>query len=108
MKCTYQIVGMTGCISVLMLLNKQRYYYQHMIQLFVLGNFSISLQPPSSYSPPEFMCHNVQAPKSCENFLALAASQAYDGTIFHRLIPAFMIQGGDPTGMTALQNLSRR
>lgn len=39
-----------------------------------------------------------EAPKSCENFLALAASQAYDDTVFHRLIPTFMIQGGDPTG----------
>lgn len=37
-------------------------------------------------------------PKACENFLALAASGAYDGTLFHRNIKGFMIQGGDPTG----------
>jgi len=36
------------------------------------------------------------APKHVENFLTLAKSGFYDGTIFHRVIPGFMIQGGDP------------
>ena len=35
---------------------------------------------------------------SIQNFLALCASGYYDGTIFHRNIKGFMIQGGDPTG----------
>lgn len=33
-----------------------------------------------------------------QNFLALCSSDYYDGTIFHRNIKGFMIQGGDPTG----------
>ena len=37
-------------------------------------------------------------PKTCENFLALVASGKYDGTVFHRNIPGFIVQGGDPTG----------
>ena len=38
------------------------------------------------------------APKTVTNFVQLAASGYYDGVIFHRVIPGFMIQGGDPSG----------
>ena len=38
------------------------------------------------------------APNSVANFVELANSGFYDGAIFHRVIPGFMIQGGDPLG----------
>ena len=38
------------------------------------------------------------APKATENFIRLTENHYYDGLIFHRVIPDFMIQGGDPTG----------
>lgn len=38
------------------------------------------------------------APGTVENFMKLAREGFYDGTIFHRVVPGFVIQGGDPTG----------
>ena len=38
------------------------------------------------------------APLTAENFLSLVKEGFYDGLIFHRVIPGFMIQGGDPLG----------
>ncbi len=48
-----------------------------------LGNITLRLKPEV-------------APKHVENFVTLSKSGFYDGTIFHRVIPGFMIQGGDP------------
>lgn len=39
-----------------------------------------------------------QTPITTNNFVFLAQDHFYDGVIFHRVIPGFMIQGGDPTG----------
>lgn len=49
-----------------------------------LGDLKVELYP-------------AQTPKTCENFLALAAAGTYDGTLFHRNLAGFMVQGGDPT-----------
>ncbi|CAK9290474.1 unnamed protein product [Gordionus sp. m RMFG-2023] len=38
------------------------------------------------------------APHTCKNFAELARKGYYNGVIFHRIIPNFMIQGGDPSG----------
>ena len=38
------------------------------------------------------------APSTVNNFVFLARDKFYDGTVFHRVLPDFMIQGGDPTG----------
>ncbi len=41
---------------------------------------------------------DAYAPNTVKNFASLAKAGFYDGLIFHRVIPGFMIQGGDPTG----------
>ncbi len=41
---------------------------------------------------------NESSPVAAENFVDLAEAGYYDGVIFHRVIPGFVIQGGDPTG----------
>jgi cyclophilin family peptidyl-prolyl cis-trans isomerase len=46
----------------------------------------------------ELELFDEDAPKTVENFKKLAQDGFYDGVIFHRVIPDFMIQGGDPTG----------
>jgi peptidyl-prolyl cis-trans isomerase B (cyclophilin B) len=38
------------------------------------------------------------SPKTAASFAALARSGFFDGTVFHRIVPGFVIQGGDPTG----------
>ncbi|MGH7742092.1 MAG: peptidylprolyl isomerase, partial [Candidatus Eiseniibacteriota bacterium] len=44
------------------------------------------------------------APKTCANFRKLVKAGFYDGTYFHRVIPGFMIQGGDPNTKNADPN----
>ncbi|EQL00482.1 Peptidyl-prolyl cis-trans isomerase, cyclophilin-type [Ophiocordyceps sinensis CO18] len=42
--------------------------------------------------------YTSHAPKTCTNFTTLVRRGYYDATVFHRIIPNFMVQGGDPTG----------
>src|ERR1700758_5610570 len=48
----------------------------------------------------EIVCelYAKDAPKTVNNFVFLARDKFYDGTVFHRVIGDFMVQGGDPTG----------
>jgi peptidyl-prolyl cis-trans isomerase B (cyclophilin B) len=49
------------------------------------GDFTITLDP-------------TRAPKTSASLVSLAEAGFYDGTTFHRVVPGFVIQGGDPTG----------
>ena len=44
------------------------------------------------------------APKTTSNFVKLANSGFYDGTVFHRIVPGFVIQGGDPNSIKGPRN----
>jgi cyclophilin family peptidyl-prolyl cis-trans isomerase len=52
----------------------------------------------TNQGPIEIELFDDDAPKTVENFRKLANDGFYNGVIFHRVIPDFMIQGGDPTG----------
>jgi peptidyl-prolyl cis-trans isomerase-like 3 len=57
----------------------------------------MSLTINTNCGPLKIELFTEDAPESCFNFLAHAASGVYDGTIFHKSIPGFVLQGGDPT-----------
>merc|ERR1711974_176671 len=61
-----------------------------------INKMSVTLHTSLGDLKVELYCK--AAPKAAENFLALCASEYYNGTIFHRNIKAFIVQGGDPTG----------
>jgi cyclophilin family peptidyl-prolyl cis-trans isomerase len=52
----------------------------------------------TNHGPIEIELFDDDAPKTVDNFVKLARDGFYDGVTFHRVIPDFMIQGGDPTG----------
>jgi cyclophilin family peptidyl-prolyl cis-trans isomerase len=52
----------------------------------------------TNHGPIAVELFDDDAPKTVENFTKLARDGFYDGVVFHRVIPDFMIQGGDPTG----------
>ena len=54
----------------------------------------------TSYWNIELSFNNNEAPIHCFNFITRAESGFYDNTLFHRIIPGFMIQGGDPNTKT--------
>jgi peptidyl-prolyl cis-trans isomerase B (cyclophilin B) len=52
----------------------------------------------TNHGPIDIELYPEEAPKTVDNFVKLARDGFYDHLIFHRVIPDFMIQGGDPTG----------
>lgn len=64
----------------------QKRTFPHVLMHTTMGDVELEIRPD-------------WAPLAAKNFLTHVKEGYYDGTIFHRVIKGFMIQGGDPTGM---------
>jgi len=62
----------------------------------IVESVTVNVVIETKFGNIELILFPEVAPGHVENFLKLAKSGFYDGTIFHRVIPGFMIQGGDP------------
>lgn len=60
------------------------------------GSYTATLE--TSHGPVEVEFFPEDAPKTVNNFVNLAREGFYDGTVFHRIVKGFVVQGGDPTG----------
>ena len=95
-----------------------RYFFKNLLKnIIILFSVSIFLISIGNYAYAENFTDPVvifdtnygeivisffpsDAPNHVENFVTLSKSGFYDGTLFHRIIPGFMIQGGDPNTKT--------
>ena len=77
------------CVAVTVLFFTTRGYAEE-------GTVKIKLKTTQGEISAEL--YPKEAPKTVENFLTLARKGFYNGIIFHRVIPKFMLQTGDPTG----------
>ena len=72
------------------------------IGLFTASTHAAPARPKAVIETPKgtivIELYQDQAPKTVEHFVTLAKKGFYDGIIFHRVIPGFMVQTGDPTG----------
>jgi peptidyl-prolyl cis-trans isomerase B (cyclophilin B) len=66
------------------------------MQIDAAKNYSVSIETEKGTLEVELFAKD--APNTVNNFVFLAREGFYDGVSFHRVIPNFMIQGGDPTG----------
>ncbi len=62
------------------------------------GEKTVKIKIQTNLGDINALLYPEEAPKTVENFVNLAKKNFYDGIIFHRVIPGFMIQTGDPTG----------
>lgn len=94
---SYQHGGKSSCWSCYLL-------QTWLTRLSTLGDITIALfkdqTPKVCTRPPSsgHQLHTLTAPQTCRNFGTLAKRGDYNKVIFHRIIPGFMIQGGDPDG----------
>ncbi|MFZ3032230.1 MAG: peptidylprolyl isomerase, partial [Candidatus Moraniibacteriota bacterium] len=76
--------------------SKKMYSYQPVMSIDTTKEYTATLE--TSAGKMVVTLNAKETPITVNNFVFLAKEKFYDGTIFHRTIPGFMIQGGDPQG----------
>lgn len=76
--------------------SKKMYSYQPVMSIDTTKEYTATLE--TSAGKMVVTLNAKETPITVNNFVFLAKEKFYDGTIFHRTIPGFMIQGGDPEG----------
>ena len=74
----------------------RRYELQPELSIDLTKTYSATLH--TSHGPITIDLFAAAAPRAVNNFIFLAKDGYYDGVVFHRVVPGFVIQGGDPTG----------
>jgi peptidyl-prolyl cis-trans isomerase B (cyclophilin B) len=82
------------CVSDL---SSAKFYLCPKIEKIIMTKATLT----TKYGDMKIEFFDADAPKTVENFVRLSKSGYYDGLTFHRVIPDFVVQGGDPTGTGA-------
>ena len=95
-------------------MNKIIFIFTIFLILIGFGNYSFAQSAEVTFQPVAIIETNLgnivieflsdAAPNHVENFIDLSRNGFYDGTLFHRIIPGFMIQGGDPNTISGDPN----
>ena len=88
-----QIKSLRGTIQLTKEMNKNIRFLKKSLE-------GVKARIVTNYGNIELKFFNNDAPITCFNFITRAESGFYNGTLFHRIIPGFMIQGGDPNTKT--------
>jgi cyclophilin family peptidyl-prolyl cis-trans isomerase len=72
--------------------------YSSQPELTIDLNKSYTVELDTNHGPITIVLKPERSPLAVNNFVFLARDGYYDGVVFHRVVPGFVIQGGDPTG----------
>jgi cyclophilin family peptidyl-prolyl cis-trans isomerase len=90
-------VGRNGCCTTVPTLGCMKTYKNAPeFQIDLSKSYSATLD--TNHGPITIALEPERSPQTVNNFVFLAREGFYDGVIFHRVVPGFVIQGGDPTG----------
>jgi len=101
MKMMMLAIALVICSSLAVALAAEKKKYDAPPEMKIDVNKKYTATIDTDKGKVEIELFPKEAPKTVNNFVFLAREGFYDGLIFHRVIPKFMIQGGDPTGSGA-------